>query len=232
VPVEFLSDEQAAGFGRFAGELSRADLERFFYLDDADRDLIAVRRGDHNRLGFAVQLGTVRFLGAFLADSLDVPWGVVEFLAAQLDIADSLVVKRYTLRVSTVHEHAREIRVAYGYLDLDGPLTEELTLFVYSRAWTHGEGLTVLFEHAAAWLHRQRVRLPGVSVLARLVAGFATRPLFNYTTPSGRQPVPPIRACQWPSAVCSPLTTVSGRVIWSRCGRRPRDYPGRGSIRR
>ena len=169
--MEFLSDVQAAEFGRFAGELSRADLERFFYLDDADRDLIAVRRGDHNRLGFAVQLGTVRFLGAFLADSLDVPWGVVEYLAAQLEIADPFVVKRYTLRVSTVHEHAREIRVAYGYRDLDGPLAEELTLFVYSRAWTHGEGLTVLFEHATAWLRRERVLLPGVSVVARLVAG-------------------------------------------------------------
>ena len=79
--------------------------------------------------------------------------------------------KRYTLRVSTVHEHAREIRVAYGYRDFDGPVTEELTLFVYSRAWTHGEGLTVLFEHATAWLRRERVLLPGVSVLARLVAG-------------------------------------------------------------
>jgi hypothetical protein len=70
--------------------------------------------------------------------------------------------------VSTVHEHAREIRVAYGYRDFDGPLAEELTLFVYSRAWTHGDGLTVLFEHATAWLRRERVLLPGVSVLARL----------------------------------------------------------------
>jgi TnpA family transposase len=132
VPVEFLSDDQAAGFGRFAGDVPQANLEQFFYLDDADRDLISVRRGDHNRLGFAVQLGTVRFLGVFLPDSLDVPWGVVEYLAAQLQVTDPQVVKRYTQRVSTVHEHARAIRAAYGYRDFDAPLSEELTLFVYS----------------------------------------------------------------------------------------------------
>jgi hypothetical protein len=34
-------------------------LERFFYLDDVDRELIALRRSDHHRLGFAVRLGTV-----------------------------------------------------------------------------------------------------------------------------------------------------------------------------
>ena len=46
--MEFLSDEQAGGFGRFRGDLPESDLDRFFYLDDADRDLSAVRRGDHN----------------------------------------------------------------------------------------------------------------------------------------------------------------------------------------
>ena len=128
MPVEFLSVEQGAGFGRFAGELSQSDLDRFFYLDDADRDLVAVRSGDHNRLGFAVQLGTVRFLGAFLADPLDVPWGVVEYLAAQLEITEPLVVRKYTQRVPTANEHAREIRANCGYRDLDGPLGEKLTL--------------------------------------------------------------------------------------------------------
>jgi hypothetical protein len=34
VPVEFLSDEQAAAYGRFDGEWSRSELERFFFLDD------------------------------------------------------------------------------------------------------------------------------------------------------------------------------------------------------
>jgi hypothetical protein len=53
MPVEFLSDEQVAAYGHFTGELPAGELERFFYLDDADRDLVARRRSDHHRLGFA-----------------------------------------------------------------------------------------------------------------------------------------------------------------------------------
>ncbi len=61
MPVEFLSDEQVAAYGKFTAEPSQAELERFFFLDDVDRELVGRRRGEHNRLGFAVQLGTVRF---------------------------------------------------------------------------------------------------------------------------------------------------------------------------
>ncbi|MBF6466721.1 DUF4158 domain-containing protein [Nocardia beijingensis] len=60
------------GYDRF-GALSRQDMERCCYLDDEDRRLIPVRRRDDNRLGFAVQVVTVRNLGKFLADLLDVP---------------------------------------------------------------------------------------------------------------------------------------------------------------
>lgn len=173
MPVEFLSDALAAAFGRFVGEPSQNDLERFFYLDDADQELIRRRRGQHSRLGFALQIGTARFLGALLADPLDVPWSVVDYVAAQLGIADPSVVKRYTERVETANAHAREIRAVYAYRDLDAPLTEALTAFVFARSWTHGEGITTLFGHAVAWLRREKIFLPGVSVLARLVA--ATR---------------------------------------------------------
>jgi hypothetical protein len=171
VPVEFLSDEQVASFGRFDGEPSRAELERFFYLDDADREVVGQHRGEHNRLGFAVQLGTVRYVGTFLSDPIDVPWVVVDYLAAQLGIEDASVVKRYSERFQTADDHAREIRGVYGLRDCAGPVVEELTQFVLSRAWTHGEGPTSLFEQATGWLRRNRVLLPGVSVLARLVTG-------------------------------------------------------------
>jgi len=113
--VEFLSDEHVAAYGRFAVEPSSAELERFFYLDDADRDLVARRRSDHHRLGFAVQLGTVRALGRFLDDPLDLPWAAVEMFAGQLDVGDASCVKKYVQRPQTAYEHAWEIRTRYGY---------------------------------------------------------------------------------------------------------------------
>ncbi len=42
-------------------------LERFFFLDDFDRGLVAKHKGDHNRLGFGLQLVTVRHLGLILS---------------------------------------------------------------------------------------------------------------------------------------------------------------------
>ena len=68
MPVEFLTDDEVAAYGRFIDAPARADLERVFFLDDEDRALVAVRRGEHSQLGFALQLVTVRWLGMFLED--------------------------------------------------------------------------------------------------------------------------------------------------------------------
>ena len=169
MPVEFLSDEEAASYGRFSGPPSRAELERAFFLDDADKALIARRRGDHNRLGFSLQVTTVRSLGLFLADPVDVPNVVLEYLAGQLGIADPSCVKRYTERRTTRFEHAEEVRAVLGLRDF-ADADMELTGWVDARAWTTGDGPKAIFTDAVAWLLERNVLLPGVTTLTRLVA--------------------------------------------------------------
>ncbi|MFF4962706.1 DUF4158 domain-containing protein [Streptomyces sp. NPDC001222] len=107
MPVEFLTDEQAAKYAAYDGAPARAELERFFFLDDADRKLIEGKRRAHNRLGFAAQLTTARYLGAFPYDPIDISAEVADYLADQLGIANASVLKVYGERENTRLDHVR-----------------------------------------------------------------------------------------------------------------------------
>lgn len=122
-------------------------------------------------MGMALQICTVRYIGLFLEDPLDVPWPVVEYLAGQLGISDPSCVKQYVERAKTAYEHSWEIRRRFGYHEFEDPQrARKFRTFLYGRAWTHPEGPVALFNHAVAWLRRNRVLLPGASVLARQVS--------------------------------------------------------------
>jgi hypothetical protein len=115
MPVEFLTDDEAAAYGRSAGTPTQADLDRVFFLDDDDLKLVGKDRGEHMRAGFALQLVTVRWLGMFLEDPLDVPGEVLEFVAGkQLGMADPSTLRRYTEREHTRFDHQWEIKKACG----------------------------------------------------------------------------------------------------------------------
>ena len=110
VAFEYLPDEQARRYGAFVADPSPEELERFFFLNAEALELAQTKRRRHNRLGWAVQWGTVRMLGTFLEDPLDVPRVVVDYAAEQLGVDDPSCVKAYAERVQTRYEHAWEIR--------------------------------------------------------------------------------------------------------------------------
>jgi hypothetical protein len=170
IPREFLTEAQRRQYGRYEGEPDEAQLTRYFHLDDTDRALTENCRGDHNRLGFALQLTTVRFLGTFLSDPTQVPQRVLKFVALQLTNAGVDSLGNYMNRRATRLSHRAEIQSHYGYQDFNTPPWRfRLSRFLYSRAWISNERPSLMFDIGTAWLIQNKVLLPGATTLQRLI---------------------------------------------------------------
>jgi TnpA family transposase len=173
MPVNFLTPSQRESFGRYSGNPSPESLERFFYLSDADHELIAPKHGEHNRLGFALQLTTVRFLGAFLDEPAKAPPVVIDTVCSQLKIGDSSCLASYERQR---WEHIAEISAREGFKSFSDPLVGfRLARWLYAQCWTGTERPGALFERATSWLLANKVLLPGASALERFVSRLRQR---------------------------------------------------------
>lgn len=68
MPVSFLSSAQSDNYAKYPIDLPSDIVDSLFFLDDHDLEWIASKRGDFSRLGYALQLTTVRFIGAFITE--------------------------------------------------------------------------------------------------------------------------------------------------------------------
>jgi hypothetical protein len=175
MPTGFLTGAQQRSYGRFNGEPTSDQLARYFHLDDADLKIIGECRGDHNRLGFAVQLCTVRFLGTFLENPSETAPGAVAILAHQLGLKDPSVFSNYCLSEAR-WDHASEIRSRYGLGEFTDPFARfRLNRWLYALCWTGTDRPSALFDRAIAWLTTHKILLPGVTVLERHIVRIRTR---------------------------------------------------------
>ncbi len=169
--VDFLTEDQRNHYGCFACEPDDAELAGYFHLDDKDISLIKKRRGNGNRLGFAIQLTTVRFLGTFLPNPIHVPQSVIYFVARQLSISDPRCLSDYMDRKVTRYAHIADIQQYYGYFDFNKPFWRfRLSRILYTRAWISNERPSLMFDLSITWLIQHKVLLPGITTLTRLIA--------------------------------------------------------------
>ena len=87
MPASIFSETELARLASFPEEIPGDDLIRAFTLTGADRDLVAIRRGAANRLGIALQLCALRYLGFVPRNLSAAPRSAACFVADQLKVS-------------------------------------------------------------------------------------------------------------------------------------------------
>ncbi|GAA5504399.1 tn3 family transposase Tn4430 [Deinococcus xinjiangensis] len=143
-------------------------LHKQFQLSDADLAEVELCRGSVNRLGFAVQLCTLRWYGFFLNDLTRVPNEVLLHLTVQLGFLP-FDLHGYPADDKTRHAHLDRLRQYLGFRRCDAEQRQLLHTFLQQEAASLPR--TELLRKAAfTWLHAHRVVRPGRTTLRDLIA--------------------------------------------------------------
>lgn len=96
---------------------------KHYVLSEEDMTHINRRRGDHNRLGFALQLCVFRYPGRFIQSSEVLPQQFITFIGAQLGISpDEAAI--YAERTQTHYEHSASLKRIYRFMSFRDHETE------------------------------------------------------------------------------------------------------------
>ena len=145
-----------------------ARLHQFYTLDDFDLEQIKQRRRPHNKMGFALQLCTLRYPGRLLAPGETIPIEVLRFLADQIGI-EAGDLAGYASREETRHNHLAQLRDLYGFKNFTGRGAAELRQWLLDQAF-HATSNLDLAERFIARCRETLIILPGISTIERLCA--------------------------------------------------------------
>src|SRR5580700_8673184 len=155
-PRQLLTEEERQAL--LGIPLDADSMARCFTLSRADQDLVAGRRRDANRIGFAVQLALLRHPGVALAQLEQPVEPLVQWLAKQLEIP-AAPFTGYARRPQTMTDHARLLATTLG---LRPPVSADLPMMIEvaaQAAWTTDRGQPIAAAVVAA-LRAARVTLP------------------------------------------------------------------------
>lgn len=168
MPVSFLSEAERLRLNSFPTDLSNDDLIAYFTLSDTDLLQIPKTASASNRLGVALQLVLLRFLGFHLVELKSLPQAIVGYVAQQIG-ARADQINFYGEREQTRTNHQRFIE---KYLGFRHPTDEDYRRvgdWLLERALEHDRPTLLLQLLCERFLTEKLVR-PGFSVVERMVA--------------------------------------------------------------
>jgi hypothetical protein len=170
-PVQRGTEAERARRHRFPDVIAAEDRVTFFPLSERALRRIPRTREPHNRLGDALQLCPLRFMG-FVPDALRrAPPDAVAFVAHQLAV-DPHVLAAAGGRAQTRHEPLLAVQTPLGSRKGDRDDVHTLAAGLLERAFEHDKPTRLAALACEKRRTEQRLR-PGVTRLARL--GAATR---------------------------------------------------------
>jgi TnpA family transposase len=153
--------------------VDRAGLIEHYVLNEADLNLIRRRRGNRNRLGFAVQLALLRFPGRVLKLDETPPPEFLNFIARQLGLSSS-VWANYAERDETRREHLAELQAHCGLRPFGFGQYRSLAAWLMPTALQTSRGI-VLVRAAIDEIRRRSLIVPRLAVIERLCAEVIVR---------------------------------------------------------
>ena len=169
------SEEQLEQLRSFP-DIGRDDLIRYFTLTQADMAFVdpGRGRGPADRLGLAVQLCTLPWLGFVPDEVSSAPPVAVARLAERLGL-DPEVLEGYGRRSHTRSDHLLLVAkyLSWKSAPAGGGEMKELEQFLLDRAMEH-DSPTLLFNLATEFLMSVKTIRPGVSILERMIISART----------------------------------------------------------
>ncbi len=163
-----LNDAERERLNGFPTDISSEDIITFFTLTPVDKKQIPITTNASNRLGFALQLCTLRYLG-FCPDILTpIPAEVLGYLAKQLGV-DPNGLSDYGERAHTRTDHLQAIQEYLEFRKATQADFTALTAWLLDRALEHDKP-SLLLQLLCEKLYKDKIVRPGITRLEKLVA--------------------------------------------------------------
>lgn len=167
MPSRFLKSDHRETLSNFPATIDAHDIIIHFLLTPDDLALMNLNRTNTQRLGFAVLLCGLRYLGFFPNDLMGIPENALAYLAQQLAChLDDLLT--YGKRPKTRREHQSTIRDYLGFHPFKQPEHQKLFEWLSERALENDRPSTLL-QQASEWLYKHRIVRPGITTLEELI---------------------------------------------------------------
>ncbi len=146
----------------------QADLVQCYAFSENDLSVIRQHRGNHNRLGFAIQLCCLRYPGITLTPTDQPPADLIIFVASQLNVNPDDW-NNYAERDQTRQEHLLEIQKRFKFQMFSTVWYRHFIKKLMNLALQTDKGI-VLATALIQELRKKQVIIPSMDVIERLVS--------------------------------------------------------------